>query len=201
MSNPNQLGELIQHHHITSGKSLTVDSGGSLILASGATFTLSDPDFTGDVAVSGTLLHKRKVTSLTTATPSAITVADSGTLYAFNRAAGVSIALPAIGASDVGTWFDFIFETTATGNHVITAQAGDLLKGGLWCVDFDAVVTAPQGIFLEPDGTDDLVITMNGTTNGGGKVGSWLRLVATSATSWYVSGTLAGDGTIVTPFS
>jgi hypothetical protein len=198
-TNRNFLGDA-PYGHIHSGETLTVDSGGSLVIASGATFTLSDPDITGDVSISGTLLNKRKVTSLTTASPSAITAADSGTLYAFNRAAGVSIALPAIGASDVGIWYDFVFETTATGDHIITAQAADLLKGGLWCVDFDAVVTAPQGIFLEPDGTDDLIITMNGTTKGG-KTGSWLRLVCTSATSWYVSGVLAGDGSIASVFS
>jgi hypothetical protein len=147
-------------------------------------------------------VFRRTVTSLTAASPDALTAANSGTLYTFNRAAGVAVVLPAIGASDVGIFFDFFFETTATGDHTITAQAADLLKGGVWMPDFNAAVDAAtrEAIWFAADGTDDLIITMNGTTKGG-KVGSWLRLTAASATSWAVEGVVAGDGTIVTPFS
>jgi hypothetical protein len=78
----------------------------------------------------------------------------------------------------------------------ITAGAADLLVGGL------AIVTAsvPAADHFQPDGSDDLVITMNGTTQGG-MVGSRLRLEAISATRWLVSGTLLGTSTVITPFS
>jgi hypothetical protein len=145
-------------------------------------------------------LNKRTISSLTTATPAALTAAQSGTIFTFNRAAGIAIALPAVGASDVGVWYRFVFETTATGDHTITAQAADLLTGGLWMVDFDAGVAAPQAVWFAADVSNDLIITMNGTTKGG-KLGSWLDLTCVGATRWMVTGLLAGDGTIVTPFS
>ncbi len=153
--------------------------------------------FTGNVTVAGSLTYRRPVTSFTTASPTALTAADSGTQYNFNRAAGVAVVLPAVTAAEVGVFYDFFFETTATGDHTITAQAGDLIVGGLRIEDFD---TANTGTAFFDAGGDDLIITMNGTTKGG-KRGSWLRLTCSSATSWTVQGNLFGDGTLVTPFS
>jgi hypothetical protein len=151
----------------------------------------------GNVVISGTLLYRRPVTSFTTASPTALTAADSGTQYNFNRAAGVAVVLPAVTASEVGVFYDFFFETTATGDHTITAQAADLLIGAVRIEDFD---TANTGTMFAADGSDDLIITMNGTTKGG-KKGSHLRLTCSSATSWTVQGNLFGDGTLATPFS
>lgn len=173
--------------------------GGTLTGVGAQTFT-GDVAFAGAAAITGALTHKRNVVSLTAAGPTAITAAQSGSIFAFNRAAGVAVTLPAIAAADVGLTYLFFFETTATGDHTITAAAADLLKGGVFIFDFDAAYTAPQGVHHRADGSDDLIITMNGTTKGG-KVGSWVELTALSATSWGVRGVLAGDGTIVTPFS
>jgi hypothetical protein len=151
----------------------------------------------GNAVVGGTLGYRRPLTSFTTASPTALTAAESGTQYTFNRAAGVAVVLPAVTAAEVGVFYDFFFETTATGDHTITAQAADLLIGGVGIQDFD---TANTGAYFAADGSDDLIITMNGTTKGG-KKGSWLRLTVSSATSWTVQGTLFGDGALATPFS
>jgi hypothetical protein len=151
----------------------------------------------GNVVISGTLGYRRPVTSFTTASPTALTAADSGTQYNFNRAAGVAVVLPAVTASEVGVFYDFFVETTASGDHTITAQAADLLIGAVRIEDFD---TANTGTMFAADGSDDLIITMNGTTKGG-KKGSHLRLTCSSATSWTVQGNLFGDGTLATPFS
>jgi hypothetical protein len=151
----------------------------------------------GNVVISGTLGYRRPVTSFTTASPTALTAADSGTQYAFNRAAGVAVVLPAVTASEVGVFYDFYFQTTATGDHTITAQAADLLIGAVNIQDFD---TANTGTMFAADGSDDLIMTMNGTTKGG-KKGSWVRFTCGSATSWLVQGYLFGDGTLATPFS
>lgn len=154
-------------------------------------------DVTGATTLSSTLSYRRPLTSLTGAGPTAVTAAMSGYQFNFNRAAGVAVTLPAVTASEVGVFYDFFFETTATGDHTITAQAADLLIGGLNIQDFD---TANTGTYFAADGSDDLIITMNGTTKGG-KKGSWLRVTCSSATSWTVQGYLYGDGTLATPFS
>jgi hypothetical protein len=82
----------------------------------------------------------------------------------------------------------------------VTAASGDLLRGGVWMVDFDAAYTAPQGVFLEPDESDDLVFACNGGTTGG-KKGTVVEFTAITATGWFVNGTVAGDGVLASPFS
>lgn len=165
--------------------------------------TTSTLAITGATTLSGALNYKRQVTDTggVFATPIALTEAQSGRVILVDDAAGLDFTLPAIAAAQVGTHFKFLITVSITSNSFkVTAGAGDLLKGGLWFVDFDAAVTAPQGIFLEPDGSDDLIMTMNGTTTGG-KAGTVVEFIAISATEWFVTGTVAGDGTMVTPFS
>lgn len=172
------------------------DLGGTLDVGGAAVFDST-------LTVAGGLNSKRQVTDTggAYATPIVLTTAQSGRVILLDDAAGLDFTLPAIAAADVGTHFKFITTVSITSNNYrMTAATGDLLTGGLLLVDFDAIVTAPQAIFLEPDAVDDLIITLNGTTTGG-KIGSWIELIATSATSWFVHGVVAGDGTMVTPFS
>jgi hypothetical protein len=176
---------------------LYFSTSGYLMQYNGAAWEAVGATLPGAVAVSGALTYRRPVTSFTTASPTALTAADSGTQYAFNRAAGVAVVLPAVTASEVGVFYDFYFQTTATGDHTITAQAADLLIGAVNIQDFD---TANTGTMFAADGSDDLIMTMNGTTKGG-KKGSWVRFTCASATSWIVQGYLFGDGTLATPFS
>ena len=142
---------------------------------------------------------RRKVINVGAATT--LNISDSGALVVFNAAAG-AVTLPAITTdpNELGTYFDFIITVSSTSAQSVTAAAADLLVGGVNLVDFDAVYTAPQGAFYEPDGTDDLIMSMNGTTTGG-KIGSAFCFTAISATRWYVEGTVAGDGVLATPFA
>jgi hypothetical protein len=172
-------------------------TSGYLMQYNGSAWEAVGATLPGAVAVSGALTYRRPVTSLTGAGPTAIAATASGTQYNFNRAAGVAVTLPAVTAAEVGVFFDFYFETTATGDHTITAAAADILFGGVRIEDFD---TANTGSYFAADGSDDLIITMNGTTTGG-KKGSYLRVTCSSATSWTVQGNLFGDGTLATPFS
>lgn len=172
---------------VTFGSTLSVD--GAVTLAS----TLSV----------GAVNSKRQVTDTAGAfaTPIVLTAAQSGRVLIVDDAAGLDFTLPAIGASDIGMHFKFLVTVTITSNSFrVTAATGDLLQGGLLTVDFDAVYTAPQGAFYEPDGTDDLIMTMNGTTQGG-KRGSWVEFTALTATQWFVHGVAVGDGTLATQFS
>jgi hypothetical protein len=176
---------------------LYFSTGGYLMQYNGSAWEAVGATLPGNTVISGTLSYRQPITSLTGAGPTAITAAMSGYKFNFNRAAGVAVTLPAVTAAEVGVFFDFYFETTATGDHTITAAAADILFGGLKIEDFD---TANTGSYFAADGSDDLIITMNGTTKGG-KKGSNLRVTCSSATAWTVQGQLFGDGTLATPFS
>lgn len=185
---------------------LTVDDdlsvGDDLTVGGDATVT-GTLGVTGAVTLSSTLNYKSQVTDTggAFATPIVLTTAQSGRLILVDDAAGLDFTLPAIGASDIGTWFEFLVTVSVTSNSFrVTAGAGDLLNGGVLAIDFDAAYTAPQAAFYEPDFSDDLIMTCNGTTTGG-KKGTRIKFEAVSATQWFVTGTLVGDGVLATPFS
>jgi hypothetical protein len=122
-----------------------------------------------------------------------LTAAMSGALI--ECGAAEDFVLPALTAASVGINYEFLVTTTAT-TLTITAATGDLLKGGVPILS----TTATENDAFSADGTDDLIISMNGTTQGG-IIGSWVKLTAMSATSWGVRGALIGSGVLITPFS
>lgn len=169
----------------TTGLAIT----GTVSSTSGATF--------------GELNYKAQVTDTggAFATPIVLTAAQSGRVILVDDAAGLDFTLPAISASEVGTKFEFLVTTSITSNSFrVTAASGDLLRGGIAMFDFDAAYTAPQGAYYTPDESNDLIMTMNGTTTGG-KKGTKITFTAISATGWFVSGIAFGDGVLATPFS
>lgn len=179
---------------IYTAKAITTTS--DLVVGGAATIT-------GALSLSGALNYKAQVTDTggAYATPIALTEAQSGRVVLVDDAAGLDFTLPAISSSNIGMVFEFLVTTTITSNNFrVTAQSGDLLNGGVWMVDFDAAYTAPQAVFEEPDFTNDLIMTMNGSTTGG-KKGTTVKFVAVSATQWFVSGIVGADGVIATPFS
>lgn len=173
--------------------------GGSLDVT-GATTLSSTLSVSGASSLSGAVNYKRQVTDTggAFATPVVLTVAQSGRVILCDDAAGLDFTLPTIAAADIGTHFKFVVTVAPTSNsYRMTAATGDLLFGGFWIADFD---TANTGAYFKADGTDDLVLTLNGSTTGG-KVGTVVDFIATSATQWFVSGNVFGDGSLATPFS
>lgn len=140
------------------------------------------------------LLIKRRPIILGSSTV-ALTAAMSGALVV-SDGASLAFTLPALSAAEKGIFFDFLVTTTVTA-VTVTAQAGDLLTGGVSIMSTGAGV---ENDAFSADGTDDLIFTMNGTTKGG-IIGSAFSFTAVSATAWGVSGNLIGSGTTVTPFS
>ena len=174
---------------ITSGKALV-----------GSLQATNDLIVADDAAIGGELTHKKPVidTGGAYATPIVLTEAQSGSTILVDAAAGLDFTLPAIAAAQIGTFFRFLVTVTITSNNFrVTAGTGDLLNGALPIFDFD---TADTVSYFAPDGSDDLVLTCNGTTKGG-KAGSWVEFIATGANQWTVSGNLFGDGSLATPFS
>jgi hypothetical protein len=175
------------------------------LAVTGATTLSSTLAVTGATTLSGAVNFKRQVTDTggAYATPVALTEAQSGRIILVDDAAGLDFTLPAIAAAQIGTHYKFLVTVSVTSNNFrVTAQAGDLLKGGLWMVDFNAAYDSAtrDALWAVPDGSDDLIMTMNGTTTGG-KAGTWVEFTAISATEWFVNGVVGADGVIATPFS
>lgn len=171
------------------------------IAVTGAATVGTTLDVTGATTLGGATNFKRQVTTTggAYATPIALTEAQSGRVILVDDAAGLDFTLPAVAAAQIGTHYTFLVSVTVTSNNFrVTAASGDLLRGGLWIADFD---TANTGAYFTPDESDDLVMTMNGSTKGG-KKGTVVTFTAITATGWFVNGApVFGDGTLATPFS
>ncbi len=157
-------------------------------------------DVTGASTLGGAVNYKRQVTDTggAYATPIALTEAQSGRVIIVDDAAGLDFTLPALAAAQIGTHYKFIVTVSVTSNNFrVVAGSGDILYGGVVLVDFD---TADANLWCPADGSNDLTMAMNGTTTGG-KMGTWVEFIATSATQWFVHGVAVGDGTLATPFS
>lgn len=138
------------------------------------------------------------VIDLTAATRT-LTEDESGSLCLFNRASGVDVALPTITADNVGMWFRFEVDTPVSGDlYTITAAATQLLSGAVLNFDTD---TSYAPIRYAADESDDLIITLNASTMGGGVGDDWLLLIAESVTRWRVTGLVWATGSPASPFS
>lgn len=124
-----------------------------------------------------------------------LTAAMSGSTMLFDAAGATAYVLPAIAAADVGVTFKFVTTVTATGAHSITAAAADLLIGTAYMN-----VTAADIEVFHPNGSSNLVISMNGTTTGGVEGTEW-TLTAVSATRWEAIGHVNATGAQATPFA
>ena len=167
-------------------KRMRFDASG-ITTATDRTQTLPD----ANVGASGAGLKRNVLSGAANLT---LTAALSGSIILVDGATQ-AYTLPAVAAVDIGTYFDFLW-TVASTTVTITAQAGDILTGGVHA----ASTTAGGNDAFSADATDDLIITFNGTTQGGA-IGSELRVTAISATRWYVQGAPIGSGTLISNFT
>lgn len=133
----------------------------------------------------------RNEVSMTAAT-AAPTAAQSGSIFLFNRAGGVTVTLP---TPVVGLSYTFIVQTTPTSPIKIITDAGTtLLQGavvvsGTTAVAFQSLITSSN-------------ISFNGNnTTTGGLVGTQVEFLCLSTTLWQVTGISFGSGTVATPFA
>ena len=139
---------------------------------------------------------KNKIVGLGAASVT-LTEAMSDSVQLFDTAAQAFI-LPEITPLNVGMRFTFKTIVASTSAQTITAgAAADLYIGGVQLIDDTAAYTAPQGITHKPDVSNDIILSMNGTTTGG-KIGTTITMTAISATRWFVEGTLLGSGNLST---
>jgi len=131
------------------------------------------------------------------ATTRTLLAGESGALCLFNVAAGVVYTLPAIGANDIGMFFDFSVTVTGTGSYSIdTDAATTFIGGGLHLVS----TTPNQADFFPATIASTVSIDLDSVTTGE-NVGGYFKMVAISTTEWTVGGHAVGVGTMATPFA
>ncbi len=129
------------------------------------------------------------------ATARTLLVGESGALCLFNVAAGVVYTLPAIGANDVGMWFEFSVTVTGTGSYSIDATSATI-GGGLHMVS----TTPNEADFIPATLASTVSIDLDGPLQGE-EVGGFFKMVAIDTSHWTVGGYAAGVGTMLTPFA
>jgi len=121
--------------------------------------------------------------------------AAAGTIYAVTDLDGCAITLPAPSAGDR---IKFYIADATSNTHTVTSDASTTLYSGVvLTTDLIDGTTGKNFVFV-PDGSNDRIITLNGTTTGNSAV---LEFVGLDSNTWHVEGTIFGSGNVVTCFS
>lgn len=166
----------------------------------GAITTNFDVDASGNVSGTGTLKLTGAANilsdyaSITDATLT-ITAADSGTVYGFNRAAGIVVTLPTPAA---GITYTFLVETTFSGAGQIVTATTDGTDGFLGNITMFDTGEIGETDNFNPAASNDIIDL--GAIEQGWLTGGIIRLFGVNTTTWFVDATLMGDGTLATPF-
>ena len=124
-------------------------------------------------------------------------VGESGALCVYGTAAGQTFTLPAIGANDVGMFFDFVATITGTGTYSVSTDAATTFIGG--GLDSSSTTVAEGGDTFAADRAATVACTHDSDVTGRLN-GTHYRLTAVSTTVWAIGGTMMGVGTLATPF-
>lgn len=146
--------------------------------------------------ISGLNDSVNRVRSYTTTPQTLVAADDRDKWVVLDRAAGITVTLPA--ATGSGDTYKFFVKTATSGGSQIVkvANASNTMLGRA-VVSQDAADTVVE---FEAGATAD-TITLNGTTTGGG-AGSTIEVVDILANLWHVNvRSLAGSGVEATPFS
>ena len=175
----------------------------SINSTTGAVTTNLDVDTSGNISTTGTLNNLFSVTSITDATYTP-TTAQSGTIFSLNRAAGVTVTLPAAAA---GLFYEFHIGTTFTGSFILQgASSSDTFQGIVFQLDKDelgCVVGLNEDIDTAGwniPAAADYRLTMDADTDGR-FIGGHIRCVAITDAIWLLNGHVFGDGTVSHSFS
>lgn len=176
-----------------SGTSATLNVGGTLAVTGASTFT-GVATFTAAPVFNGG--RTAPVVDLTSAT-AAPTAAQSGSIFLFDRAAGVTATLP---APSVGLEYTFIVVTTVTSNSykIITDAGTTFLTGSLLAASDNLASKSFIG-----NGTTHLAVTQAAASSNstGGIIGSQVTVRCVTSTLWEVTGTVIASATPATPFA
>ena len=130
-------------------------------------------------------------------TATTLTAGQSGALCLYNTAAGQTYVLPAIGANDVGMYFDFLATITGTGTYSVTTDAATTFIGG--GLDSSSTSVAEGGDTFTANIASTVSVVHDSDVTGR-LLGTHYTLTALSTTTWGIGGTMMGVGTLATPF-
>ena len=151
------------------------------------------------LTVGGVNIISDSVVDCTAATLSLTAALHASNVVTLNRAAGVTVTLPA--ASGTGNTYIIIIGTTATSNANIVkvANATDVFDGSL-ALQQDTDSDGTLKLWMAE--VDDDTLTFAGAATTGGIVGNKIIAVDYAAGFWSVQAwTISGGGSEVTPFS
>lgn len=154
---------------------------------------MASTTFSGPVtSTAGFITGTGAVAAAVTAATLTIDSSYNGQVIPLNRAAGITVTLPAATGSQAV--YRFVVSTAVTSNnHIIkVANATDVMAG-------TAGVSGTTGSVFSTLPASD-TITMNGSTTGG-LAGSYVEVIDIAAGDWIVTAALVGSGTPATPFS
>lgn len=151
--------------------------------------TISDRTFVDSVVQGGRV-------NVTDATVTVTADRHAGKIILLNRAAGVTVTLPA--ATATGNKYHFIVGVVPTSNQHRINVVGDDSCRGTAIFETD---NASDGVVGFVTGTDTDQINLNGTTTGGASIGDEVILVDILADVWAVKVRASASGTEATPFS
>jgi len=126
-----------------------------------------------------------------------LTQSESGSVFLFDRAAGIIYTLP---SAVVGLKYKFWTTVTLTTNtYAIICQVGDFLLGSIMVAD-DANAAESDTYF--GNGTTHTGVSSNDTETGG-LVGGWMEVECLTTSIWMLKGVLqaAGGATVATPLT
>ena len=124
-----------------------------------------------------------------------IRAGDHGKTLLLNRAAGMTLTLPA-DTTFFGFTVKMIVRTTFSGTWEVTCETdGDLFFGGIF-----ATSVAAKADRFGPNGSSN--DTLKADADAKGRLsGGWVEFTLMGPNEWLVNGTLAAGGTPVTPFA
>jgi hypothetical protein len=156
---------------------------------------------TGDLKAKDTLVIVRapenRVVTVTTTNVTITREAYDLKDIVLNRAAGITVTLPAAtAAAMLGAKFDFYIPTSLSGTTKIkAANSADTIMGR---VQVDASLANNAPVSFSAGSTAD-TISLNGTTTGG-KKGDHFRLICVASNQWAAYGETQATGASATPF-
>lgn len=131
-----------------------------------------------------------------TTTAYALKADQSGALCLFDAADGVIYTLP---APIVGMQFDFLITVDGTSNaySIDTDAATTFIGGGIAAV---AQTVAEGGDHFAADIAATVSCDFDSAVTGR-LIGTHVKVICSSTTTWVLSGVLHGEGTLATPFA
>lgn len=150
---------------------------------------------TGTIKMTGAANILSDYESITDATKT-LTSADTGTIYGFNRAAGIVVTLPTPAA---GIEYTFLVETTFTGAGQIKTATTDGTDGFLGTAFLFDTGEIGETDNFHPAASNDVIDL--GQVEQGWLTGGYIKLLGVNTTTWWVQAWLMGDGTLATPFT